>query len=379
MVKNKIYISSTYKDLVDYRSSVHAALRKMGYEVCCMEDYVAKDERTDIRCRSDAANCDIYIGIFAWRYGFIPKDENIGEKSITELEYIAAKQSDRATVLTFLIAEDVSWNPQVMDSVTGENQSGKRILELRNEIQTHSPAYFRNPDDLATQVVAAVYQAEAARSVSRPELFYDNYVTFELIQGSGIPGIDQMVERANDASLVMLKFGPSHTWWTTRLHLVSALATDFTKIQAIVFVDEDEQLYGIYSPHDVRHALAIAFPAIEIAYLQSVRAAIADGQFHASFVVEEFEEKLEENSGGKTEKQIKHDISKQLLNVWFAGRQASEQIELREQSSLELLHEISTCDGRFVALIKSNRVIRVIDRIAAVNQLARRKLDEMIA
>jgi hypothetical protein len=43
----KVYVSATYNDLKEHREAVTRALQKMGYEVRCMENYVATDERTD--------------------------------------------------------------------------------------------------------------------------------------------------------------------------------------------------------------------------------------------------------------------------------------------------------------------------------------------
>jgi len=45
MAKPIIYLSSTYEDLKDYRRAVFEALRKAGYEVIAMEEYVARDQR----------------------------------------------------------------------------------------------------------------------------------------------------------------------------------------------------------------------------------------------------------------------------------------------------------------------------------------------
>jgi len=75
--KNKmtIYLSSTYDDLTDYRTAVCDALRKSGYNVIVMEDYVAKDQRPLDKCLGDVNNSDIYVGIFAFRecVGMVPK------------------------------------------------------------------------------------------------------------------------------------------------------------------------------------------------------------------------------------------------------------------------------------------------------------------
>jgi hypothetical protein len=42
---SKIYISSTYTDLVEHRRQVYDVLRKMRYDAIAMEDYVADAKR----------------------------------------------------------------------------------------------------------------------------------------------------------------------------------------------------------------------------------------------------------------------------------------------------------------------------------------------
>ena len=67
-----IYLSSTYEDLKEYRKVVFDSLRKSGYQVTAMEDYVATDQRPVEKCLKDVAEADIYVGLFAFRYGYIP-------------------------------------------------------------------------------------------------------------------------------------------------------------------------------------------------------------------------------------------------------------------------------------------------------------------
>src|SRR5262245_41826203 len=69
-----IYLSSTYEDLKDYRNVVFDDLRKAGYEVIAMKDYVATDKRPVDKCLADVARADIYVGIFVFRYGYVPPD-----------------------------------------------------------------------------------------------------------------------------------------------------------------------------------------------------------------------------------------------------------------------------------------------------------------
>jgi len=65
----KVYVSSSYLDLKDYREQVRLVLRRMGYEDKAMEYYVAEDQRPVEKCLADVAACDVYVGVFAWRYG----------------------------------------------------------------------------------------------------------------------------------------------------------------------------------------------------------------------------------------------------------------------------------------------------------------------
>jgi hypothetical protein len=41
-----------------------------------MEDYVAADDRPVDRCLADVAACTVYVGIIAWRYGYVPAEGN---------------------------------------------------------------------------------------------------------------------------------------------------------------------------------------------------------------------------------------------------------------------------------------------------------------
>ncbi len=151
-----IYISSTFNDLEEYREAVYRALRKMQQEVVAMEDYVARDERPLDRCLADVERSDLYVGIFAWRYGFIPKENNPDGRSITELEYRHAGEKG-VPRLIFLLAEDEPWRPALQDSHTREGDAGTRIATLRAELSDqHSVEFFTNSDHLASLVQGAV-------------------------------------------------------------------------------------------------------------------------------------------------------------------------------------------------------------------------------
>jgi hypothetical protein len=123
----------------------------MRHDVVSMEDYTAGDERPLERCLRDVADCDVYVGVFAFRYGFVPAGH---EASITELELRKAKQSGKP-ILAFLLDESAPWPPLHVDGDRGA------VLRLRQDLETnHIVAYFETADQLATKVGAAVSQLE---------------------------------------------------------------------------------------------------------------------------------------------------------------------------------------------------------------------------
>ena len=165
----KIYISSTFVDLKDYRGKVYNQLRKLRQDVISMEDYVAGDQRPLAQCLADVADCEIYVGIIAWRYGFIPTKDNPSKLSITELEYRQALKLKKKCLI-FILDNSVAWQPQFMDSQSGEKSGGKNIINFRSRLgDRHTIAWFSNADQLASDVVAAVYKVQfEARGPSSP-------------------------------------------------------------------------------------------------------------------------------------------------------------------------------------------------------------------
>lgn len=158
-----IYISSTYSDLKEYRDAVHRLLAKVpGRAIHAMEDYVASDERPVELCLKDVAACDVYVGIFAWRYGFVPPKDNAEERSITEMEYRKATAEGKARLI-FILDPSVAWTMDQTDLRAEDH--GSRIDAFRQELGVaHTISYFKSADQLAGLVSAAVSKWEQEQS-----------------------------------------------------------------------------------------------------------------------------------------------------------------------------------------------------------------------
>lgn len=146
----KVYVSSTYLDLRECRRQLSLTLRKLEHEDVAMEYYAAEDKRPVKKCLEDVAACDLYVGVFAWRYGWVPKEGNPKRLSITEMEYRRARELGKYCLI-FLLTEKASWPLESID------KNRARIEKLRGELsEHHTVAFFNSCDSLDSQVSTAV-------------------------------------------------------------------------------------------------------------------------------------------------------------------------------------------------------------------------------
>ena len=167
-----IYLSSTYEDLKEYRRAVFDALRQARYQVIAMEDYVATDQRPLKKCLDDVVRSDIYVGIFAFRYGYTPPTEhgNPDGLSITQLEFRQAE--GKKPCLIFLVKKGETWPLNFVDPCT-ESDKGERIERLREYLgREQTTSFFSSPYQLASLVQTAVTtllkESENAKQLDRP-------------------------------------------------------------------------------------------------------------------------------------------------------------------------------------------------------------------
>ena len=143
----KVYVSSTFEDLRECREKVRLVLQRLRHVDVAMETYVAGPERPPDKCVADVAASDLYIGIFAWRYGHVPRGR---DRSITELEYRAAVEHHK-DCLIFLLDEDAPWPPKYVDD------DKRCVRRLRSELaEDQVCSIFSTSDQLASLVSTAV-------------------------------------------------------------------------------------------------------------------------------------------------------------------------------------------------------------------------------
>jgi hypothetical protein len=81
----KVFISSIYIDLIDYRVAAIRVVEGTNYQASKMEFFgVVSDEPIDA-CLKEVEQGELFIGIYTLPYGFIPDGAKI---YITEMEYV---------------------------------------------------------------------------------------------------------------------------------------------------------------------------------------------------------------------------------------------------------------------------------------------------
>ncbi len=103
----RIFVSSTYIDLINYRHAAEKAINDQKQKYEGMEYMGAMDKEPVAACLDLVEQCDLFIGIYAWRYGHVPDTSDI---SITELEYRHAKQLEKPC-LCYLVDKEQPWKP----------------------------------------------------------------------------------------------------------------------------------------------------------------------------------------------------------------------------------------------------------------------------
>jgi Domain of unknown function (DUF4062) len=145
----KIFLSSTYVDLIEYRQAATEALERLGQQVGRMEIFGARPMEPSDACLSEIADCNLFVGIYAHRYGHIPDGSLV---SITEAEFRHARKLNKP-IFCFVVEANHPWPPEMIESEPGRTKlkALKTALSARLVIDT-----FTTPEDLALKIATSV-------------------------------------------------------------------------------------------------------------------------------------------------------------------------------------------------------------------------------
>jgi len=136
----KVYISSTGVDLQEYRQAAVEMINRYKVVVPLGVKFVnGESQDPETVDEESIKDCDLFVGIYAHRYGYIPKGKN---KSVTEQEYELVKKLGKES-LFFVVNDNYPWPPKLIQWKTHQNLQNF----LSKVKKTRAVSFFTTPSD----------------------------------------------------------------------------------------------------------------------------------------------------------------------------------------------------------------------------------------
>ncbi len=410
----RIFVSSSFQDLQDYRHATIRVLRQLGHQVVAMEDFVAANAVPLEHVLKKVARCELFVGLFAWRYGFVPQIK-AGEKpppdlpaivgaeygvtSITHYEYLYAKQL-KIECLAFLLDENVPWPPHLIDGFSTLDPNAPidplAIRNLRAELQQNAiVSYFSNPNDLEARVGAAVTVAGMSKQVWL-NLADVGTVSDTVNDSAPDEGIRKAIMEADQKRVLQINLNPNYPWWSTRLYLTSLLAERLTNVCRILVV-LDDKFIGLLSTRWIMAVLETKHSILtKIAKKIDTRLNVAsDVERELSEIIALWRKSFDiAGKPEQDERAMKIILTPELLRRWFGDTMLQQPVRVSDLSRATVIDLLRILDypTEFVPIVtehgfsnqqsptignQQQESIKVVDKSALNAKLAQTYVSEL--
>ncbi|HEX4630467.1 MAG TPA: DUF4062 domain-containing protein [Chthoniobacterales bacterium] len=149
-------ISSTAVDLPEHRAAVKEACLAAGIFPIGMEHLPARDASGIKVSLEMVDNADIYLGIYAWRYGWVPEKDI----SITEIEFDrAVERKVTGHIREILIFNAHRDHPCTVEDVEADTEAQKKLTAFKTKAATgRVRKEFRSVEELRRLVSDALHE-----------------------------------------------------------------------------------------------------------------------------------------------------------------------------------------------------------------------------
>jgi len=170
----RILVSTTIKELVEFRRSAIEAVERCGYDTLSAEQEKTSSTNAVLDALSLVDKADVFIGIFGHRYGYVPRAHNPDALSLSELQYRRALERG-IPVHIFLTSESMPMAKSgTLEPLSETTQLYRqKIRTLRQDMALHHPiVFFDSPESLFFAVretlIAANYALDAHPAPEAP-------------------------------------------------------------------------------------------------------------------------------------------------------------------------------------------------------------------
>ena len=150
----RIFISSTYEDMKNYREAARDAIIRSEHVPVGMEYFAASPNKPLDACLEDVRTCQLVIILIGMRYGNV--DEDTG-KSFTELEYEEARKNYIPVIPFFLDEDNGSVTPKHVEIGAGAEKL--KVFKERLKAE-HRGVIFISAKSLETSVYQSIINQE---------------------------------------------------------------------------------------------------------------------------------------------------------------------------------------------------------------------------
>ena len=156
----KVFLSSTSRELAEYREKVIDALQRLdGWDVIHMERFGARAWDADDFCLKKVRECDVFVGILGYCYGSVHEQSG---KSFTEREYDEAIRTNKPRLM-YVAPRGFKVDAEVLIA----DGKADRQQAFRNNVNSQQIRdEFESPDNLAMRVVVDLRNQERENRVA---------------------------------------------------------------------------------------------------------------------------------------------------------------------------------------------------------------------
>jgi hypothetical protein len=206
---------------------------------------------------------------------------------------------------------------------------------------------------------------------------------------SGAPQIVERVTRAivsPEGDLIEINLRAGDYWWSTRLYLLTALLSDYSRIDHYVFVERGagRQFLGFASLSSIRQALTETAPHLERIYRELQTRAATDPNLPTTTdrikrLVESWTANDFSATGDyKSEKDFRQLVTPDLLHDWLlaVGRRLTrDAVAWSGETTPSLVRSVVLeYQSRYVALLRGTGLDRVVNRVDLTERIAAQTL-----
>ncbi|MBZ0300477.1 MAG: tetratricopeptide repeat protein [Anaerolineae bacterium] len=210
----KVFIGSTSRDLEDYRKAAIDTCLSLDLQPVAMEHFPAMGVGATEGSKRKVDEADLYVGIFAYRYGYI---EDGYDKSVTEIEFDYAGERGMER-LCFLIDPKHPW-PRADDDDDLTAQEKLRAFKKRID-KSLIRAQFTTVDDFTAKLILALvkWHKNSGQSYATSETTerYDHNIVINILSENIVVNVNVIINKnlpsAIETQALVLFYGAFEKW-----------------------------------------------------------------------------------------------------------------------------------------------------------------------